>query len=96
MGCLAKSREECITCLNLPESHRRRVRTTNALQCLIEEDRRRGKVTSAMPDGRLGVSDNWVRALSGEKMGEKMRLLDPRCGSAGRGVDRLHNRCSPN
>lgn len=56
MECLAKSLEECITCLKLPESHRRRVRTTNALERLIEEGRRRTKVISSMPDERAGLS----------------------------------------
>ena len=56
MECLAKSLEECLTCLRLPESHRRRVRTTNALERLIEEGRRRTKVISSMPDERAGLS----------------------------------------
>jgi transposase-like protein len=56
MECLAKSLEECITCLKLPESHRRRVRTTNSLERLIEEGRRRTKVISSMPDERAGLS----------------------------------------
>ena len=41
MECLAKSLEECLTCLKLPEAHRRRVRTANGLERLIEEARRR-------------------------------------------------------
>ena len=56
MECLAKSLEECITCLKLPESHQRRVRTTNSLERLIEEARRRTKVISTMPDERAGLS----------------------------------------
>jgi len=56
MECLAKSLTECIACLKLPESHRRRVRTTNALERLIEEGRRRTKVISTLPDERAGLS----------------------------------------
>ena len=56
MECLAKSLQECITCLKLPESHRRRVRTTNSLERLIEEARRRTKVISTIPDERAGLS----------------------------------------
>jgi putative transposase len=56
MECLAKSLEECLTCLKLPESHRRRVRTTNTLERLIEEARRRTKVISTIPDERAGLS----------------------------------------
>ena len=56
MECLAKSLEECLTCLKLPESHRRRVRSTNALERLIEEGRRRTKVIGSMPDEQAGLS----------------------------------------
>ena len=56
MGCLAKSLEECLMCLKLPESHHKRVRTTNALERLIEEGRRRTKVIHAVPDERAGLS----------------------------------------
>ena len=56
MECLAKSLEECIVCLKLPEAHRRRVRTSNSLERLIEEARRRTKVISSLPDERAGLS----------------------------------------
>jgi transposase-like protein len=56
MECLAKSLEECLSCLKLPESHRRRVRTTNSLERLIEEGRRRTKVIGTLPDERAGLS----------------------------------------
>jgi transposase-like protein len=56
MACLAKSLEECITCLRLPESHRRRVRTTNTLERLIEEARRRTKVIGPMANEQSGLS----------------------------------------
>lgn len=48
MECLAKSLEECLTCLKLPGSRRRRVRTTNSLERLIEEARRRTKAPGAL------------------------------------------------
>lgn len=56
MECLAKSLEECVTCLKLPESHRRRVRTTNSLERLIEEARRRTKVIGTLPNEQAGLS----------------------------------------
>ena len=56
MKCLAKSLEECLTCLKLPESHRRRVRTTNSLERLIEEARRRTKVQGALGGERAGLA----------------------------------------
>jgi transposase-like protein len=56
MECLGKSLEECITCLRLPDSHRKRARTTNGLERLIEEGRRRTKVIHAIPDEKAGLS----------------------------------------
>lgn len=56
MECLSKSLDECLTCLKLPESHRRRVRTTNTLERLIEEARRRTKVVGTIPDEKAGLS----------------------------------------
>ena len=53
---LEKSLAECITCLKLPESHRRRVRTTNTLERLIEEARRRTKVIGPMASEQSGLS----------------------------------------
>jgi transposase-like protein len=56
MQCLGKSLEECLTCLKLPESHRRRVRTTNSLERLIEEARRRTKVQGALGGEQAGLA----------------------------------------
>lgn len=56
MECLEKSLEECLTCLKLPEAHRRRVRTTNGLERLIEEARRRTKVQGVMGGEQAGLS----------------------------------------
>jgi transposase-like protein len=56
MECLKKSLEECLTCLKLPEAHRRRVRTTNGLERLIEEARRRAKVQGVLGGEQAGLS----------------------------------------
>ena len=56
MECLAKSLEECLTCLKLPHGHRIRVRTTNSLERLIEEGRRRTKVIGPMAGETAGLS----------------------------------------
>ena len=56
MECLGKSLDECLTCLKLPESHRRRVRTSNTLERLIEEARRRTKVIGPMAGEQSGLS----------------------------------------
>ena len=56
MECLGKSLEECLTCLKLPESQRRRVRTTNTLERLIEEARRRTKVQGSLGGEQAGLA----------------------------------------
>jgi len=56
MACLERSLAECLTCLTLPLSHRRRVRTTNTLERLIEEARRRTKVIGSMASEQSGLS----------------------------------------
>jgi len=42
--------EQTLTCFNFPEPHRRRIRTTNALERLHEELRRRTRVVRIFPD----------------------------------------------
>lgn len=56
MVCLAKSLPECLACLKVPHHHRIRVRTTNSLERLIEEGRRRTKVMGAMAGETAGLS----------------------------------------
>jgi len=46
--CPKKSVEECLTCLKLPESDRKRVRTTNGVERLIEEAQRRTNAIGPM------------------------------------------------
>ena len=42
--------EECLTCLAFPESHRRRMRTTNSLERLNQEIKRRTRVARIFPN----------------------------------------------
>jgi len=42
--------EECLACLSFPESHRRRIRTTNGLERLNQEIRRRTRVVRIFPN----------------------------------------------
>jgi transposase-like protein len=44
MACLAEDLEACLQCLRMPADHRKRVRTTNLLERLFGENRRRVKV----------------------------------------------------
>lgn len=42
--------EECLSCLYFPESHRRRIRTTNGLERLNQEIKRRTTVVRIFPN----------------------------------------------
>ena len=44
MACLQEDLEACLQCLKLPKVHHKRVRTTNLLERLFGENRRRVKV----------------------------------------------------
>jgi len=49
MACLAEDLEACLEHLHFPEIHRRRIRTTNLLERLLEEGKRRTKVIPRFP-----------------------------------------------
>ena len=78
--------EECLSCLFFPESHRRRIRTTNGLERFNQELKRRTRVVRIFPNGEaclrlitaLAVeqSEEWVtgrRYLDMEQMREHRR-----------------------
>jgi putative transposase len=44
MACLEEDLEACLQCLKLPAEHQKKIRTTNLLERLFEENRRRVKV----------------------------------------------------
>ena len=72
--------EECLSCLAFPESHRRRIRTTNGLERLNQEIRRRSRVVRIFPNERsclrlvtaLAVeqSEEWITGRRNLDMGE--------------------------
>jgi putative transposase len=79
--------EECLSCLAFPESHRRRIRTTNSLERLNQEIKRRTRVVRIFPNGEsclrlvsalaVEVSEEWVtgrRYLDMEELREHRRL----------------------
>jgi putative transposase len=51
--------EECLSCLSFPESHRRRIRTTNGLERLNQEIKRRTRVVRIFPN-----REAWLRLIS--------------------------------
>ena len=69
--------EECLTCLAFPESHRRRIRTTNGLERFNQELKRRTRVVRIFPD--RGSCLRLVSALAVEQWEEWLtgrRYLD--------------------
>src|SRR5215210_2554626 len=79
--------EECLSCLFFPESHRRRIRTTNGIERFNQELKRRTRVVRIFPNGEaclrlvtaLAVeqSEEWItgrRYLDMEEMREHRRL----------------------
>ncbi len=52
MECLERDLEECVTYLRFPAAHHRRIRTTNRLERLAGEGRRRTKVIPRFPTER--------------------------------------------
>jgi putative transposase len=84
---LEKHIEECLSCLAFPESHRRRIRTTNSLERLNQEIKRRTRVVWIFPNREsclrlvtalaVEVSEEWVtgrRYLDMEELREHRRL----------------------
>ncbi len=79
--------EECLTCLSFPESHRRRIRTTNGLERLNQEIKRRTRVVRIFPNRQaclrlvtaLAVeqSEEWLTSRRYLNM-EELRELHPR------------------
>jgi transposase-like protein len=71
--------EECLTCLAFPESHRRRIRTTNGLERFNQEIKRRSRVIRIFPDRSACL--RLVTALAVEQSEEwttSRRYLDMR------------------
>jgi putative transposase len=79
--------EECLSCLAFPEAHRRRIRTTNGLERLNQEIKRRSRVVRIFPNREsclrlvtalaMEQSEEWItgrRYLDMEEIGEHRRI----------------------
>lgn len=55
MECLEKDLEACLLYLKFPEEHRLRIRTTNGLERIIEELKRRTKVVGRLPSEQAAL-----------------------------------------
>lgn len=67
MECLAQDLEECVTYLRFPEVHHRRIRTTNRLERLNGEGRRRTKVIPRFPTERSCLSLLYATLIAASK-----------------------------
>jgi putative transposase len=78
--------EECLSCLAFPESHRRRIRTTNGLERLNQEIKRRTRVVRIFPNREsclrlvsalaVEASEEWV---TGRRYLDMQELEEYRC-----------------
>ena len=78
--------EECFSCLSFPESHRRRIRTTNGLERLNQEIKRRTRVVRIFPNREACLrlvtalcveqSEEWV---TGRRYLDMEELRESRC-----------------
>jgi putative transposase len=83
--------EECLACLSFPESHRRRIRTTNGLERFNQEIKRRSRVVRIFPNREaclrlvtalaVETSEEW---LTGRRYLDIEELKQERSGERGR------------
>ena len=67
MECLEHDLEECVTHLRFPEAHHRRIRTTNRLERLNGEGRRRTKVIPRFPTERSCLTLLYATLITASK-----------------------------
>lgn len=85
MECLEKDLESTLTCLKFPQIHRVRIRTTNLLERLFEEARRRTKVLGRFPSETsalkliyavlIDASKNWHGVKMTVEAMDELRML---------------------
>jgi putative transposase len=67
MECLERDLEECVTYLRFPDAHHPRIRTTNRLERLNGESRRRAKVIPRFPTERSCLSLLYASLITASK-----------------------------
>jgi transposase-like protein len=68
MECLERDLEECVIYLRFPEAHHRRIRTTNRLERLNGESRRRTKVIPRFPTERSCLTLLYASLMTASKL----------------------------
>jgi putative transposase len=74
MECLEQDLEECVTHLRFPEAHHRRIRTTNRLERLNGESRRRTKVIPRFPTERSCLTLLYASLLTASRTWRGMAM----------------------
>jgi transposase-like protein len=74
MECLEKDLEECLVFLRFPEAHRKRIRTTNLLERLFGEGKRRTKVIPRFPTEQSTLSLLYSTLVDASKSWRGVRM----------------------
>lgn len=74
MECLERDLEECVTYLRFPALHHRRIRTTNKLERLMGEGRRRTKVIPRFPTERSCLALLFASLVTASKRWHGVRM----------------------
>ena len=77
MECFERDLEECVTYLRFPEAHHRRIRTTNRLERLNGEGRRRTKVIPRFPTERSCLSLLYASLVAASKLWRGIPMTAP-------------------
>lgn len=77
MECLERDLEECVTYLRFPEAHHRRIRTTNRLERLNGEGRRRTKVIPRFPTERSCLTLLYASLVAASKLWRGVPMTTP-------------------
>ncbi|MDI6774373.1 MAG: transposase [Verrucomicrobiota bacterium] len=76
MKCLAQDIEECLTALKLPLAHRRQTRTTNLLERLFGEGKRRSKVIPRFTSEDSGLALMFAVLIDASEGRHGLRMND--------------------
>ncbi len=74
MACLEEDLQACLQCLRFPKEHHQRVRTTNVLERLFGENRRRVKVISHFFDEKAGMKLVYATLIAASKKWRGVRM----------------------
>ena len=74
MECLEEDLEECLTYLKFPEAHHKAIRTTNLLERMFVEGRRRTKVIPRFPSEKACLRLPYASLITASKSWRGVRM----------------------